>query len=203
MVLVPAPIHESETACFGVNAPTTSTTMALAVGDALAIVASKELYASVSSVFARNHPGGAIGASFRKSQRIADLAPPLFEITSLPSTTEGQTPKGADILRAAYDCRTSWVRIGDTLAPPRRIRRLDSADLAKPLSDIGWVTTSRDDWITIAADTRVSQAIEWIQNLQNSQGDEALCTLDSVLAVIEGGKITGVLEVRELLDREE
>ncbi|KAF6802126.1 sis domain-containing protein [Colletotrichum sojae] len=66
LILLPAPIPESEKDTFGVSAPTTSTTMAIAVGDALAYVASKEMYPSVSSVFAKNHPGGAIGQAFKK-----------------------------------------------------------------------------------------------------------------------------------------
>ncbi|CCC12325.1 hypothetical protein SMACR_05502 [Sordaria macrospora] len=64
-ILLPAPIHEPETKSFGVSAPTTSTTVALSVGDALAMVASHELHPSVSKVFAKNHPGGAIGAALR------------------------------------------------------------------------------------------------------------------------------------------
>ena len=64
-ILLPAPIPESETRSFGVAAPTTSTTMALALGDALAIATAKELHADVSSVFARHHPGGSIGASLK------------------------------------------------------------------------------------------------------------------------------------------
>lgn len=68
-LLLPAPIHESEEASFGVPAPTTSTTVALALGDALAIAASKYLHSTLSGrdpkeVFGRNHPGGAIGAKF-------------------------------------------------------------------------------------------------------------------------------------------
>jgi D-arabinose 5-phosphate isomerase GutQ len=50
----------------GVAAPTTSTTVALALGDALAMAAAKELHADVSTVFAANHPGGAIGAAMKK-----------------------------------------------------------------------------------------------------------------------------------------
>ncbi|KAK8070407.1 phosphosugar isomerase [Apiospora hydei] len=64
-VLLPAPCYEAEKASFGVNAPTTSVTMAISVGHALAIVASREMYRSVPAVFAKNHPGGAIGAGFK------------------------------------------------------------------------------------------------------------------------------------------
>lgn len=66
MILLPAPIPEQEAVSFGVSAPTTSTTMAIAVGDALAYVASKEVHTSVAAVFGKNHPGGAIGQSYAK-----------------------------------------------------------------------------------------------------------------------------------------
>ncbi|TEA11829.1 putative phosphosugar isomerase [Colletotrichum sidae] len=65
LILLPAPIPVPERESFGVSAPTTSTTMAIAVGDALAYVASREMYPSVPSVFAKNHPGGAIGQAFK------------------------------------------------------------------------------------------------------------------------------------------
>ncbi|KAL2258834.1 hypothetical protein VTK26DRAFT_7691 [Humicola hyalothermophila] len=77
-ILLPALVHEPETVSFGVAAPTTSTTVALAVGDALALVSARELYpghgqsgadvqspGGVAEVFKRNHPGGAIGAVLR------------------------------------------------------------------------------------------------------------------------------------------
>ncbi|KAI9164162.1 Arabinose 5-phosphate isomerase KdsD [Paramyrothecium foliicola] len=68
LILLPAPIPESEAESFGVSAPTTSTTMAIAVGDALAYVASREVHGSVSAIFGKNHPGGAIGQSYAKGQ---------------------------------------------------------------------------------------------------------------------------------------
>ncbi|KAF4309266.1 Sugar isomerase (SIS) [Botryosphaeria dothidea] len=62
-VLLPAPIHESEESSFGVSAPTTSTTVAMAVGDMLALTAAERIHDSEKGrVFKRNHPGGAIGA---------------------------------------------------------------------------------------------------------------------------------------------
>ncbi|KAH6670893.1 SIS domain-containing protein [Plectosphaerella plurivora] len=66
IILLPAPIPEQESVSFGVSAPTTSTTMAIAVGDALAYVASKEMHSSVAAVFGKNHPGGAIGQTYAK-----------------------------------------------------------------------------------------------------------------------------------------
>ncbi|ORY65253.1 uncharacterized protein BCR38DRAFT_340932 [Pseudomassariella vexata] len=195
MILVPAPIHESEMASFGVSAPTTSTTMALAVGDALAVVASQELHSSVAALFGRNHPGGAIGATYQKPQRIKDLIIPICDITSVCSYTEDM--RGADVLRAGYDSPTGWVRYGDLLASPCRIRRLDSLDLIKPTRDIPWLGASREEWITIAADTRISQASEWIRDMRSSPEDP--CDEHSILAVIDEKDIVGVLEAGQLL----
>ncbi|OMP88570.1 Arabinose 5-phosphate isomerase KpsF [Diplodia seriata] len=62
-VLLPAPVHESEERSFGVSAPTTSTTVAMAVGDMLALTAAERIHEGEKGrVFKRNHPGGAIGA---------------------------------------------------------------------------------------------------------------------------------------------
>ncbi|KAL5346554.1 hypothetical protein ACLOAV_008261 [Pseudogymnoascus australis] len=75
-VLLPAPIFESEKSSFGVSAPTTATTTALALGDALTLAISRELHSSVFSVFASNHPGGAIGHDApvsKAKQKLADL----------------------------------------------------------------------------------------------------------------------------------
>ncbi|KAH8911713.1 SIS domain-containing protein [Coniochaeta sp. PMI_546] len=102
-IVLPSPVHELETISFGLAAPTTSTTAALAVGDALALVCAGELHGGpssptpaakgtisqlpfsmdrVASVFARNHPGGAIGAS-----NIRPSSPSLTPKRGSPATT--------------------------------------------------------------------------------------------------------------------
>lgn len=66
-ILLPAPIHENEESSFGVSAPTSSTTVALSLGDALAIAAARRLHTTPgrgpAEVFKSFHPGGAIGAA--------------------------------------------------------------------------------------------------------------------------------------------
>jgi len=67
--VLPAPIPESEMSSFGLSAPTSSTTVALALGDALALASIRHLEKLTgrdpAAVFAKNHPGGAIGATHR------------------------------------------------------------------------------------------------------------------------------------------
>jgi D-arabinose 5-phosphate isomerase GutQ len=66
-ILLPAPIHELEEISFGVNAPTTSTTVAMAVGDMLAIASADKIHDHrKKQVFLRNHPGGAIGVEAKR-----------------------------------------------------------------------------------------------------------------------------------------
>ncbi|KAF2760407.1 SIS domain-containing protein [Pseudovirgaria hyperparasitica] len=75
-IVLPAPIHEREEDSFGVAAPTTSTTVAMAVGDMLALAAADALHQGATrDVFLRNHPGGAIGkkAKFEQREDIQDV----------------------------------------------------------------------------------------------------------------------------------
>ncbi|OAQ57536.1 sugar isomerase (SIS) [Pochonia chlamydosporia 170] len=102
-ILLPAPVHESEKASFGVSAPSTSTTLALALGDALAITVANEMHHNVSAVFAKNHPGGAIGAAAAAAtspQTIKDMCIPMAEIPSLEGLRLSSTATGIDLLAA-------------------------------------------------------------------------------------------------------
>ncbi|WYZ41454.1 hypothetical protein EsH8_V_000349 [Colletotrichum jinshuiense] len=197
-ILLPAPVHESETASFGVSAPTTSTTVALAVGDALAIAAAQELHPSVSHVFSKNHPGGAIGAAFRKPQTILDLAVPWTDIAASDLCADSV---GADVFRAAYDSATGWVRTGDDVASPSRIRKLATEDFARSLRDIPGLLVPRAEMLSISAGTSIRRAADFVRNMQGAADDgEYVCKSDSILAVLDHGDMVGVLEVGKLLE---
>lgn len=209
-ILLPAPIHESETVSFGVSAPTTSTTMALAVGDALALTCAQELNpgaGGVAGVFGRNHPGGAIGATYRGPQSLRDVMVPLDDISVLAAAAPAATKLvGGDVLRAAYTCKTGWLRVGaDAVVPPSRIRRLTSAELASDLAALPWLTVDRAGLLSLGAATQLKDAGEWLRGnmaaaLAGAADDEDLCTPESVVAVVDGGEIVGVLEASAILD---
>lgn len=201
-ILLPAPIPVEEKVSFGVAAPTASTTTALAVGDALAIVTSKELHPSTESVFRRNHPGGAIGAAFQKPaaadaeahrNTIRYLAIPWDDIPVVRgnSSTESLSrspPHCADVLRAGYSSTNGWVRVmlansrgedgegvcvtEECIASPSRIRALRSADLARPVHDVPGLVAGRADFIAMAADTKVRKATEWLRAYAEEQQQE-------------------------------
>ncbi|EGP88315.1 unnamed protein product [Zymoseptoria tritici ST99CH_1A5] len=84
-ILLPTPIPIKEEDSFGVRAPTTSTTVALAVADMLALTVADELHREdTKSVFQRNHPGGAIGMTPQEVESLkrADVD---VSIVALPS----------------------------------------------------------------------------------------------------------------------
>ena len=60
-ILLPAPIVLSEKETFGIPAPTTSTTVAFATLDALALVLAEKHHPEPAEIFHRYHPGGTIG----------------------------------------------------------------------------------------------------------------------------------------------
>ncbi|KAL4770460.1 hypothetical protein BDW60DRAFT_192620 [Aspergillus nidulans var. acristatus] len=87
-ILLPAPIHEDEETSIGVCAPTSSTTVALSLGDALAIATARKLHTTPgrgpAEVFKSFHPGGAIGAASTVSTPLS-MSSPSASLTSHPS----------------------------------------------------------------------------------------------------------------------
>ncbi|KAK0619213.1 hypothetical protein B0T14DRAFT_402710, partial [Immersiella caudata] len=210
-ILLPAPVHEPETTSFGVSAPTTSTTVALAVGDALAMVASQELHPSVASVFARNHPGGAIGAALRRPrEEVRHFVTPFTDIAYLDKDFPPIT--GADILRAGYASPSGWVRLdypsGCGVVTPSRIRQLSSSDLVKPVQELPWLITPKEDFVRMRAETTTRDAADWIRAatsgvpscIASACSDELECSEVSIIAVSEKGECIGLVEVARLLE---
>jgi D-arabinose 5-phosphate isomerase GutQ len=194
-MLLPAPIHRSETDSFGFSAPTTSTTMALALGDALAVAVSNELYANVAAVFLQNHPGGAIGASLKRPQKLSDIC---IRFSDIPDISN-HSATGAHVLMSAYRSETGWVRLGmDIVVPPRRIQKLQPDHMDEAASQIYDLMVSRKDWIEIAAETVLPTTRDWIES-QRQGAFSSRYSDDSILALIDGDEIVGFIEIGELM----
>lgn len=198
-ILLPSPIHESETDSFGVSAPTTSTTISLALGDALAVAISEEMHASVSEVFSRNHPGGAIGQAVqaaKSTRKIADLAVPLADIPFVRE--EWGSSRAMHVLISGYQSPTGWVRYSDgSVVPPRRIRRLQPEDMDRDASKVRNLVVSSREWLTVPEDMEVKDVIAFLDCTRGSPGAAAYDD-DAVIATMADGAITGVLEVATL-----
>ena len=91
-ILLPTPLHEPEEVSFGICAPTTSTTVQMAIGDMIALTVGERLHLDQKSqVFKKNHPGGAIGAVTKAEARaeanVALMSPFAVTPLELPSPT--------------------------------------------------------------------------------------------------------------------
>jgi D-arabinose 5-phosphate isomerase GutQ len=201
-VLLPAPIPSSETASFGVSAPTTSTTTALALGDALVLAISRELHASTSSVFASNHPGGAIGRDVsapKAKAKLADLAVPLSQI---PFVGGGWgTALAKHVIISGYQSESGWVRYCEnSVVPPRRIRRLEADDMEKLATKVRGLVVTTPEWIVVREDISVREAIAFLEAAKaESEHGKMAYDDDAVIATAVEGKVTGVVEIATLM----
>ncbi|KAM0254950.1 hypothetical protein ACHAQJ_006258 [Trichoderma viride] len=204
-ILLPAPIPEPENVSFGVSAPSASTTAALALGDALALTAAHEIHSCVSTMFAKNHPGGAIGAAVaavaRGPQTLGHISVPWDDI----DVAEGLSSNDLvlSLLRAAYNSKTGWLRVGDEIAVPSRIRTLSDANMLRPIKDVPGITVSRHQMLAMSGETTVRQARDILEDMQSSQIEEQEQEIGgsgSVIAITHSGSIIGVLEVEQVFE---
>jgi D-arabinose 5-phosphate isomerase GutQ len=202
-ILLPAPIHESESSSFGVSAPTTSTTVALALGDALAVAISDELHPSVAEVFSRYHPGGAIGQAAKAPRKVADLA---ITLSDIPDVCEGldALPQAVHVIMAGYQSPTGWVRYGNKgVAPPAKIRCLEPEDMNILATGVTGLVVSKKDWIPLPADMSLKEAADRIKSARGSVHMGATVYDDeAIIGTMMNGEIIGVLEVATLLSIE-
>ncbi|KAK6528064.1 hypothetical protein TWF281_009322 [Arthrobotrys megalospora] len=136
-ILLPTPIHEKEEITFGVPAPTTSTTVTIALGDALALAVADTMHTiegrKTQDVFHSFHPGGAIGD---RKRTLADCVAARVGDVPMLESVEGR--RVADCLMLAFRAKGGWVRISDgSVVPPRRLRVVDNPDI--PLEKAGIV----------------------------------------------------------------
>ncbi|EKD20910.1 uncharacterized protein L3040_005846 [Drepanopeziza brunnea f. sp. 'multigermtubi'] len=194
-ILLPAPIHQSETEAFGFNAPTMSTTAALALSDALAVSVANELYPNVQAVFSRFHPGGAIGAAAASGpQHISDLAIPFARVPEMSHTAL----TGAHVLMSAYKSKSGWVRHGDdVVVPPRRIEQMSLADMDEPATCIQRLMVPSKDWIKLPADMSVAHAKAVIAS--SRVAGELRYADDAILATMVEGEVVGLMEIATLM----
>ncbi|KAJ1926450.1 hypothetical protein IWQ60_003796 [Tieghemiomyces parasiticus] len=106
-----------------IPAPTTSTTLALAVGDALALCLMR-LRACTPTVFANNHPGGALGqALYRPAVAISkDTSLNL----ALPTTPADEPDRALDVSAAITDTLSHLAPTGEADDTPGLTSEHDS-----------------------------------------------------------------------------
>lgn len=173
------PLHEE--ACPNGLAPTTSTTLQLVLGDALAI-ALLENKGFTAVDFKALHPGGKLGASLKFARDLmhsGDELPTVDTGTRMSDALVTMTSKRFGILAVIdqYGDLAGVVTDGD-------LRRNMNANLLE--SSAGDIMSTNP--VTIGPDTLASSALEILNSRKITS-----------LFVLESGKPTGIIHIHDLL----
>lgn len=166
-----------------VNAPTTSTTLQMALGDALA-VALLERRGFKPSDFHVFHPGGKLGAMLRT---VGDL---MHGIDELP-LVDAATPM-KDALLVMTEKR--WGIVGVTDAAGRLTGAITDGDLRRHID--GLLTHAAGEVMTPGPKKTVPPAMLASEALALMSDPAPAVT---VLFVVDGGKPVGILHVHDIL----
>lgn len=172
-------------ACLNNQAPTTSSTLALAMGDAMAVL--YEALVGISKEgFAVNHPGGILGKSLR--MKVKDL---MIKESQCPVVEPGHTLQEVILLMTKYPVGgCAVVDNGKFLGilvegDIRRTFTKENAGLKTPVSDI---MNTKPTWI--GPESLAYEALELMEGRTNSF---------QVLPVIEEKTFLGFIRLHDLL----
>lgn len=175
---------KAEEACGETRAPTTSTTMAMALGDALAI-ALIEARGFTAKDFARFHPGGALGSAFL---RAGDL---MHGGDQLPKVSEGTLMGDAliEMSEKGFGCVGVVDRAGKLsgIITDGDLRRNMASNLLEQKSE---VVMTREP-LTIPSDLLASQALRLM-----TAGERKIT---QIFVCDEAGMPIGLLHIHDLL----
>ncbi|MCJ1312522.1 hypothetical protein MMC25_006196 [Agyrium rufum] len=227
-VLLPSPIHIPETVSFGLPAPTTSTTAALALADGLALAVARRLHPSPKDIFHTYHPGGAIGAAAQQvgPPRMGDIATKVAEVPIAEGkhgrgiTASDHSPHSTgtvtvlDVLLTAARSSSGWVRLTESsIVTPRRVQMLgENFDTSRPVdyvtskhdeSEPGAFIVEKPDWISVPAESEVEEVKNWIRVMRFGRGRDFLKEGTILGVVDERGEVSGVVEIEDVWFTEE
>lgn len=172
-------------ACINNQAPTTSSTLALAMGDAMAVLL-ESLTGLSKEGFAVNHPGGILGKSLR--MKVKDL---MIKASSCPVLTPDQTLQEVILLMTKYpvsgcaiveDSKFLGIVVEGDI---RRTFTRENLGLKTLVCDI-----MNNNPVTIGPDNLAFEALELMESKTRSL---------QVLPVIKDGKFLGFIRLHELL----
>ena len=205
-ILLPAPIHEPENVSFGLSAPTTSTTVALALGDALSLSVAERLHTipgrSPADVFRSYHPGGAIGVDAAASSipRMSAIATPIASVP-IATAIDGNTLRSLDILRSAVRSPGGWVRVGPYhMIAPRQVQRLQ--DMNEAVCDYRdpSIVREKSDFISILGDCTIEEAREWIMKMRSEERGKTFLHPGTILGIVDKhNEVSGVAEIEDIM----
>jgi len=183
-------LPQAKEACPHGMAPTTSTTMQIAIGDCLAI-ALLERRGFTAQDFKVFHPGGSLGAQLRF---VSDL---MHKGDSLPLVSLGKVMSEAIVIMT----EKSLGCLGVVDAKGRLVGMITDGDLRRHMGP-GLLQARVEDIMTrkpktLPPDTLASAALEQLNSFK--RGDASRPPGVTQMFVVEKGKPVGILHVHDLL----
>jgi arabinose-5-phosphate isomerase len=177
-------LPDAAEACDVTQAPTTSTTLQMALGDALAVALLKRRGFTASD-FGNFHPGGSLGAALKK---VEDLMHTGAEIPLV-----GEDAPMPDAIKAMSD--KSFGCVGVVAKNGRLAGIITDGDLRRKLGDATLLSKRAADVMTkqprtTTADTLAGDAIRRMTDEKPKV---------TMLFVVEDGRPTGILHMHDLL----
>lgn len=172
-------------ACLNNQAPTTSSTLALAVGDAMAVLL-ESLTGLSKEGFAINHPGGILGKSLR--MKVRDL---MIKESSCPIVTSEQTLQEVILMMTKYPvggCAVVDDKIFKGILVEGDIRRTFTRDNLGLKTKVKGIMNSKP--ISIGLENLAFEALEKMECSGRSL---------QLLPVIEEEEFMGFIRLHELL----
>lgn len=172
-------------ACINNQAPTTSSTLALAMGDAMAVVYEKWVGLSKEG-FAANHPGGLLGKSLRI--KVRDL---MVKASECPTVTPDQTLQDVILMMTKYPVAGCAVVEGNKFVgilvegDIRRTFTKENQGLQTPVREI-----MNSNPVTIGKDHLANEALLLMEGNKRSI---------QILPVLENEIFLGFIRLHELL----
>lgn len=192
---IPSPVSEycdivfdcsvAKEACINDQAPTTSSTLALAMGDAMAVLFETHIGLSKEG-FAINHPGGILGKSLR--MKVKDI---FVDATECPILSPDETLQDAILKMTKYPVGgAALVKDGEFkgILVEGDIRRTFTKSNQGLQTKIGEIVNTKP--ITIGPDQLAHEALALMEKNEK---------LIQVLPVIENGKFLGFIRLHDLL----
>ncbi len=184
-------LPQAKEACPHGMAPTTSTTMQMAIGDCLAI-ALLERRGFTAQDFKIFHPGGSLGAQLRF---VSDI---MHTGTSLPLVPEGKAMAEALVIMT----EKSFGCLGVVDAGGRLVGMITDGDLRRHMGP-GLLQARVEEIMTrepktLPPDTLCSAALEQINSLKRGSAARRLPGVTQMF-VVEAGRPVGIVHVHDLL----
>ena len=134
---------------------------------------------------------------------MSDISTLVDDVPLVRAQSSSVCVTALDIILTAARSSSGWVRLSSCdIIAPRRIQALGHGDvhLAMHLLDNDNIV-ERNDWISVPANSTIEEARQWILDMRKGERGRAFLKGGTILGIVDqGGRVSGVVEIEDLID---